>query len=78
MATRKNTFSTKGELSFSEGRVYETKKEGKEEVIVPIDLFKYLEQFDGKIVTINIAENIEIGAYDDEEEEYAEYEEDAN
>lgn len=68
MATRKNTFGTKGELSLAEGRVYETKKQGKEEVIVPIDFFKYLKEFDGKNITISITENIEIGEDEENEE----------
>lgn len=68
MATRNNTFKTKGELSLSEGRVYEAKKQGKNEVIIPIDFFKYLKEFDGKNVTITISENVEIGAEDEDED----------
>lgn len=69
IAKRTNKFSVKGELSISEGIVYESKKVGKEEMIVEVDFFGFLKEFDGKTVSISITEDREVDNVDEEEEE---------
>lgn len=74
MAKITNSFKAKGELSVSEGIIYELKKQGKEEVVVEVDFFGFLREFDGKTISISIVEDKEVISLedkeDDEEEEY--------
>jgi predicted RNA-binding protein len=64
MAKRTNSFSSKGELDLSQGVIFEVKKES----VDTIPFFDILKEFDGKIVSISIVENIEIAGIDVEKE----------
>lgn len=75
MAKMNMKFTAKGELSISEGIIYEVKKVGKEEVIVEVDFFGFLREFDGKTVSISISEDKEVASVEDAEEVEEEVEE---
>lgn len=75
MAKMNMKFTAKGELSISEGIIYEVKKVGKEEVIVEVDFFGFLREFDGKTVSISISEDKEVASVEDTEEVEEEVEE---
>jgi len=65
MAKMNMKFTAKGELSLSEGIIYEVKKVGKEEVIVEVDFFGFLKEFDGKTISISISEDKEVATVED-------------
>lgn len=74
MAKLNNSFSVKGELSMSEGIVYELKKVNKEEIVEEVDFFGFLRTFDGKTVSISIKEEKEVVRVEDLEAEDEDYE----
>lgn len=69
MAKFKHSFSAKGILNMAEGLIHETKKVGKDEIVVDVDFFGFLKEFDGKDVTVSISENREVVTVDDTEDE---------
>jgi len=54
------SFKSKGELDMSRGVIYEVKKVGKEEVIVEVDFFSFLKEFDGRTISVSISEEKEV------------------
>lgn len=60
MAKFTNSFRAKGELDLERGVIYETKKEGKEEIIVEVDLASFLREFDGRNISVSIVEDKEV------------------
>lgn len=61
MAKLTSSFKSKGELDLSRGIIYEIKKLGKgEEEVVEVDFFGFLNEFDGKNVSISITEDKEV------------------
>ena len=60
MAKMNRSFKSKGELDMSRGVIYEVKKVGKEEVIVEVDFFSFLKEFDGRTISVSISEEKEV------------------
>lgn len=70
-------FTSKGSLDMSTGKIYETKKVGKEDIVVEVDFFGFLREFDRKNISISVTEEEEVtNAEEDLEEDlYSEDEE---
>ncbi len=65
MAKFTSSFKAKGLLNLAEGIVYETKNE----VTRAIPFFEYLREFDEKVVSISITEDVEINGEVNQEAE---------
>lgn len=74
MAKMSRKFASKGSLEMSTGKIYETKKVGKEEIIVEVDFFSFLREFDGKNISVSISEEAEVANVEELDEEQDETE----